>query len=389
MRKSLAQDFVAAAAALAPQIREARDELETARRMPASLASALAQAGMFQLGLPRSMGGPETDPLTSFRAIEELSRVDGSVGWCAMLSSGGSIFGGWLQAEVGRSLFGQPPDVRMAGSIRPEGRAISADGGYRVIGRWDYASGIDHANWLLCMCKVEDENGPRLTPEGAPETRMLLVPIGAVTVHDTWDVVGMRGTGSNDFVVDDVFVPMERTFSLSEPPQEAGPLYHPRLALVAPFLGASANLLGMARGAMDCFVELATQSGSTMSTTLLRDRPLVQTKVAEAEATIGAARAYVLDAVGTAWQAVCDDVPDPSSEIAQARLAITHGMWASVEAVDLLFHAAGTNAIHRKYPLERFFRDIHVAVQHVAGLPANLESAGQALLGLRPTGPGW
>ena len=140
---------------------------------------------------------------------------------------------------------------------------------------------------------------------------------------------------------------------------------------------------------MDSFVVLAAEAGSTMSTTLLRDRPLVQTKVAEAEAIIGAARAYVLDAVGAVWQAVCDDVPDPSSEITQARLAITHAMRESVEAVDLLFHAAGTNAIHQKYPLERFFRDIHVAVQHVAGLPSNFESAGQVLLGLRPKDPGW
>ena len=347
------------------------------------------EAGLFQLSLPRSMGGLETDPITSFRAVEELSKIDGSVGWCAMLSSGSAVLTGWLRADVGRSLFGQPPDFRLAGSIRPEGQAHKVDGGYRVRGRWNYASGIDHANWLLCTCKVEDGNGPRLTPAGTPETRTLLVPIGAVTVHDTWSVVGMCGTGSHDFVVDEVFVPMEHTFSFADPPQESGPLYHPRLVLVAIWSVTTANLLGMARGAMDSFVEIATKTGSTMSTTLLRDRPLVQAKVAEAEAIIGAARAYVLDAVGTAWQAVCDDVPDPSSEIAQARLAITHAMRESVKAVDLLFHAAGTNAIHRKYPLERFFRDIHVAVQHVAALPANLESAGQALLGLRPNDPGW
>ena len=389
MQKTLTHDFVAAATALAPQIREARDELETVRHLPASLAEALKQAGLLQLSLPRSMGGPETDPLTSFRAIEELSRLDGSVGWCAMLSSGSSVITGWLRADVGRSLFGQPPDFRMAGSIRPAGRAISVDGGYRVHGLWDYASGIDHANWLLCTCKVEDGNGPRLTPAGAPEIRMLLVPIGAVTVHDTWDVVGMRGTGSHDFVVDDVYVPMERTFSFSDPSQEPGPLYHPRFALAALWTVTAANLLGMARGAMDSFVELATEAASTMSATPLRDRPLVQTQVAEAEAKIGAARAYLFHAVGTAWQAVCDDVPDPSSEIAQARLAITHAMWESVKAVDLLFHAAGTNAIHRKYPIERSFRDIHVAVKHVAGLPSNFESAGQVLLGLRPKDPGW
>jgi alkylation response protein AidB-like acyl-CoA dehydrogenase len=277
----------------------------------------------------------------------------------------------------------------MAGSIRPEGEALLVDGGYRVRGHWDYASGINHANWLICTCKVVDASGPRLDADGAPETRTMLVPIEAVTVYDTWSVVGLQGTGSHDFEVDDVFVPVERTYFLFGPSQEAGPLYHPRFVMVHALTPLAGNALGMARGAMDAFVQLATGAGTTMSDTLLRDRPLVQTKVAEAEAIISAARAYLLDAVGTAWRAVCDGNPDPGREIALARLSITNAMRESVKAVDLLFHAAGTNAIHRKYPLERFFRDVHVAVQHVGGLPSNFDYAGQALLGLRPSDPGW
>ncbi len=127
-------DPVAAAAALAPKIREARDELDSARRLPKPLAEELDKAGLLQLSLPRSMGGPEFDPLISFHAIEELSRVDGSVGWCAMISSGSSVLAGWLKADVARSMFGQPPDFRLAGSLRPEGRAVNVDGGYRVSG---------------------------------------------------------------------------------------------------------------------------------------------------------------------------------------------------------------------------------------------------------------
>ena len=389
MRDTATHDYVAAAAALAPKIREAREELDSARRLPASLAQELNNAGLFQLALPRSMGGPESDPLTTFHAVEELSKVDGSVGWCSMLSNSCSLFAGWLRADVGQSMFGCPPDFRMAGSIRPEGKALLADGGYSVRGHWDYASGINHANWLICTCKVVDANGPRLNSDGAPETRTMLVPIEAVTVHDTWNVVGLQGTGSHDFEVEDVFVPAERSYFLYGPSQEAGPLYHPRFTMVHAWTPLAGNALGMARGAMDAFVQLATDAGTTMSDTLLRHRPLVQTKVAEAEAIISAARAYLLDAVGTAWRAACDGKPDPSREIAQARLSITNAMRESVKAVDLLFHAAGTNAIHRKYPLERFFRDIHVAVQHVGGLPSNFDSAGQALLGLRPSDPGW
>jgi alkylation response protein AidB-like acyl-CoA dehydrogenase len=389
VRSTVAEDVVAAAAALAPQIRAARDEMESARRLPASLVHALDQKGLFQLSLPRSMGGPETDPLTSFRAIEALSKADGAVGWCAMISSAQSHFAGWLRADVGRAMFGQPPDFRGSGSFRPLGEANPVDGGYRVRGRWDYASGIDHANWVTFNCKVVDDRGPRLSPAGAPESRMMLAPVAAAKILDTWDVVGMRGTGSNDFVLDNVFVPEEHTFPLYGPPEESGPLYNPRMSLVATWAITAGNSLGMARGAMDSFVELASTSGTTISKTLLRDRPTVQATVAEAEAIISAARAYLLDAVGTAWQATCDGVEDPVQELAQARLAITHAMRESVRAVDLLFHAAGTNAIHRKHPLERFFRDVHVAAQHGAGLLSNFESGGQALLGLRPSGVGW
>jgi alkylation response protein AidB-like acyl-CoA dehydrogenase len=199
----------------------------------------------------------------------------------------------------------------------------------------------------------------------------------------------MCGTGSHDFVLNDVFVPATHTLSLAEPPQETGPLYHPRLFLVSLWTATVGNALGMARGALDAFIELATSTSSTMSPALLRDRPLVQTRVAEAEAIVNAARAYIIDTVGTAWEMICADVSEPSREVAQARLAITHGMHEAVRAVDLVFHAAGTNAVYRKYPLERYFRDIHVAVQHAAGLPIHFESAGKVLLGLRPSDMGW
>lgn len=389
MSQPMSHDVVAAAIALLPHIHARRDELQTARCLPLPLVQALTQAGLFQLYLPRSMGGPEVPPLTAFRVVEELSKAEGSVGWCSMIASGVSIFSGWLRPEIGQELFGQPPDLRIAGSIRPEGKAYVVDGGYRVQGRWDFASGINHATWLFCTCSVIDGDVPRLTPVGTPELRHLFVPADAATIIDTWSVVGMCATGSHDFVVDDVFVPTSHTFTLSDPPQENGPLYHPRLVLVAVWTATAGNALGIARGAMDAFIELATHRGSTTSTTLLCNRPFVQSRVAEAEAMLSAARAYVMDAVGNAWEAVCAGKSDPGREIVQARLAITHGMQEAVRAVDVLFHAAGTNAVYRKCPLERYFRDVHTAVQHIAGLPMHYESAGKALLGLRPNDMGW
>ncbi len=389
MPDAMPHDAIAAAINLAPHIRAVREELEATRRVPPSLVQAINDAGLFQPYLPRAMGGSELPPLTVYRVIEEISKVDGSVGWCTMIASGVSLLSGWLRPDVGRALFGQPPDVRVAGSLRPEGQAYPVDGGYRIRGHWDFASGINHANWLLCTCAIMDGDTPRQTPAGAPATRVMLIPADAATIVDTWSVVGMCGTGSHDFIVDDVFVPAPHSFSLTEPPQAPGPLYHPRLLFVVLWTGTVANSLGIARGAMDAFIALATQARSTMSPTLLRDRALVQTQVAEAEAILSAARAYVLTSVGAAWEAVCAGVPDPSYEIAQARLAITHGMHEAVRVVDRLFHAAGTNAIYRKHGLERYFRDVHTAVQHAAGLPVHIESAGKVFLGLRPQDIGW
>ena len=387
--EAVSYDVVAAAGALVPQIRAARDEIERERRLPHDLVRAMAQAGLFRLHLPSSMGGPECDPLTAFRVIETLSAAEGAVGWCAMISSVIALFMSRLSTEVAVEMFGQPPDFRLAGSIRPEGEARAVGGGYRVRGRWNFASGVKHANWLFCSCKVMDVSGPQLTPVGLPVARVLLVPKSQVSVIDTWSVVGMRGTGSHDFVVDDVFVPQQRTFALLDSVSESNILYHPRLIMVSSGAATAATALGLARGAIDTFCHLAADTASTMSMAPLRDRALVQTRIAEAEAIVSSARAYVMSAVGAALEVVASGADDPSREIAQARLAMTHGMHEAVRATTLVFHAAGTNAVYDKNPLERYFRDVHVAVQHAVGRPENIEDAGKALLGLRPESIGW
>ena len=389
MSQVLSTDVVAAAQALVPHIRASRNEIETERGLPASLVQEMARAGLFQLHLPRSIGGLECDPLASIRVMETLAAAEGSVGWCASISSAISYLVARLPPQVGITLFGQPPDARLAGSLRPEGRSRRVEGGYRVSGRWDFASGVNHANWMYCSCVVEDDHGPCYTPEGIPMVRALMVPRDAVTVHDTWQVAGMRGTGSHDFEVDDVFVPHAHSLSVGDAVAHGGPLYHPRLLFIGAGAPTAGVALGLARGAIDTLRAMAANTASTMSTTALRDRPLVQRRVAEAEAMVGAARAYLLDAMGQVWEAVTTDVPDPSAEVAQARLAMTHAMHESVQAVDRVFHAAGTNAVYEKTPLERYFRDVHVAVQHAVGRPEQFESAGKVLLGLRPDDIGW
>lgn len=382
-------DVLAAALQLAPAVRAARADTEQIRQTPPALAAEITKAGIYQMYLPRSIGGPETPPLTAFRVVEELSKADGSVGWCAMIATALSMNVGRLPAKIGRELAGTPADYRGAGSARPGGRAWEVPGGYRVKGRWNFASGIQNANWLYCTCMMMDGDTPRLTSAGTPLLRAMWLPRESVTIVDTWSVIGMRGTGSQDFTVDDIVVPSRRSCLPDDPPTETGALYNGRAWYVHLWTPTAANALGIARGAIDSLAEIAATEASTMSANLLRDRPMVQARLAEAEAIVNAARAYVFDAVGRLWRTLCAGETPSDQAIAQARLALVHAMHESVRAVDKVFHAAGTNAIYTRLPLERAFRDVHVAVQHAAGLPGYFESAGKVLLGLRPGDPGW
>ncbi len=378
-----------AARALAPLVRELRDEGERLRHVPPAMSEALAQSGLLQMFLPRGIGGEETAPLVAFDAIEELSRADGSIGWCTMLASILTAFTGWLAPEVGRAMAGSPADLRMAGSIRPQGKARPVAGGYRIDGQWDFASGIHYARWLTCPCVVMDGDKPALTATGAPRTRIMWVPAEQATILDTWDVIGLRGTGSHDFVVKDLFVAEAYSSSLAEAPKHPGALYVPRMFFTWVWTVTVANAMGIARGAIDTFAAIATSKASTSSTQLLRDRPRVQAQTAHAEAALQSARAYVRNTVGEVWERVSRGETELDGPILQARLAITHGMHEAARAVDTAFHAAGTNAVYRKNHLERYFRDIHVTLQHGAALHQHFEAAGQALLGKRPVDPGW
>ena len=389
MTDTRTNDPVAAAIALAPQIKAAKDEIQAQSTLPNSLVKAMAEANLFQLFVPRSIGGPETDPITAFLAVEELSKVDGSVGWCSFVASAISIYSAWLPADVGQEMVDQPLDIRAAGAFRPTADARPLDGGYLIGGRWNYVSGSDHANWLVLNCNIVGDNGPVFDSQGGPVTRVMIVPRSVAIVEKTWHTLGMRGTGSNDVEIEETFGPNEHTCLLYEAAATDGPLYEPRTVTATGWTPFAAMGLGIARGAMDTFVRLATSSGSTTSPTLIRDRTAVQTVVGETEAIISGARAYALDAVGEMWESASRGDLDPGPQILQARLAITHAVRESVRAVDMLFYAAGTNAIHESNDLEQYFRDIHTAGQHIAALHSNFEYGGQLLLGLPHGASGW
>ena len=385
--------MVAAARALRPQILAARDELDQHRRLPASLVTAMDDAGLFRTYMPSSLGGLELDPVSAFRIVEELAMADGSVGWCCFIAGSLSLFTGWLDTTVAREMFGTPPTLRGAGSFRPLGTARITDGGYTVTGQWDFASGCLHANWLALNCVVADENGPRHHDggplKGLPVLRMMSVPREDARVIDNWSVIGLHGTGSNDVAVSDLFVPENRTFVLIDQPYDAAPLCTFRSAIAVTFTPLAGHTLGMARGAMNAFQELAGASATTMTMSLLRDRPPVQEVVGRTEAIISGARAYILDAAGTMWDAVQSGKEDLGEEVLQTRLAVTHAVHESARAIDMLYHASGTNAVRRSNLLERYFRDVHAAMMHAGGLLANFEQGGRVSLGLPPGAPGW
>src|SRR5579863_4788214 len=237
---------------LEPQIRAAADAIEEHRCLPPALARALMEAGVFRMGVPRSYGGPQLDPMAQVRVVEELSRIEGAVGWLSMISSAGSFLAAFLKPDAAQRLFGAVDSV-VAGQLRPPQRAEVTDGGYRVNGTFHFASGSSHASVMTCGCTIYENGRPRLTRSGHPEIRVMLVPAAKTKIVDVWDTTGMRGTGSNDFIVDDVFVRFDDCPSIGRP-QCADPLYSwPPLFLVS----HAGVPLGLARSALDFVGELS------------------------------------------------------------------------------------------------------------------------------------
>jgi alkylation response protein AidB-like acyl-CoA dehydrogenase len=377
--------ILAGARALLPRIRAAAEEIERGRRLPLPLVQAMKDAGIFRMPMPRIWGGPELDPLTQVRVVEELSYADPSVGWCAMIGADGGYFSAFLEDAVGRALY---PDLDLvtASSTRPTGRAIVVDGGYRVGGRWQFSSGCQHSAYLVGNCFVFDDRGQRFLADGSPETRLCYLTADQCQILDTWTTTGLRGRGSHDFAAEDVFVPAERTFNTrTSPVLRDGPLYAWSFMFVVNGAGVP---LGAARAAIDALLDLAA-SKQTLAGTGLRDEAWVRTAVARADTLVGGARGYVYDALGEFWDVLLKgDVPTLRQR-ARFRLTLAGASQLCVEAVDLMYQAAGGSSIYATNPLDRLFRDVHTVHQHITNAPKVFEVAGQMLLGQEPGLPGW
>jgi len=377
------EELLAAVRALEPEIRQAAEMMETERRLPAALARVLMEAGIFRMGVPRAYGGPELDPVGQVRVVEELSRIEGSVGWLSMISSAGSFLAAFLAPPVAERLFA-PIDSVVAGNLRPPQRADTTDGGYRVNGRFRFGSGCHHASVMACGCVVYQDGEPQTTRRGEPHIRVMLVPKSKVTIIDVWHTTGMRGTGSNDYIVDNVFVPSEESPSMAEAPFCPGPLYRfPQLFLVS----HAGVPLGIARSALDFVLELSTRKELSAGRGLMRDDTLVQETVAWAEAHLGAARAFVYSTLEELWATLTKGERPTSHQHAQYRLMITYSHQAAKEVVSTLYDLAATSSIFRGNRLERGMRDILTACQHRVVHPKMYRPAGRLLLGLNADEP--
>jgi alkylation response protein AidB-like acyl-CoA dehydrogenase len=363
---------------LIPRIRTRSDEIERLRRLPLDLVDELARAGVFRLLVPRALGGHDVPSLLA--AIEEVSAADGSTGWCAMIGATSGLVAGYLEPAVARDLYGGAGAIS-GGAFAPRGSARLDGDFYVANGRWPFASGCEHCTVLMGGCVIVEGGKPKLDANGVAQSRMLLFLPSQATIHDTWDVAGLRGTGSHDIEIKELAVPASRSVSLtSDAPRATGALYRfPVFGLLA--LGIAAVAIGIARRSIEELQSLAVDKTPTGSRRRLAERGAVQSDVARAMAEVESARAYLVDVVGAAEEEADAGALSVSTR-ASLRLAATHATMSAAAAVDRMYDAGGGTSIYARSPLQRCFRDVHVATQHVMVAPPTLELAGRVLLGL-------
>ncbi len=381
-----ASDPAARARELAPRLRDRADEIEAARRLPVDVHRDLAGAGFYRCWAPRECGGLELPVWPVAEAFETLAQADGSVAWCTFIACTSATALATLPEASARAVFAPPETTLLSGVFAPLGSADREGDAFRVNGRWPFGSGTLNADWVLAGCRLL-ENGAAMTRAGgAPRTHMVLVPAREVEFLDTWHVSGLCGTGSTDFALRDVRVPTERVVGyLRERPPDRPLFRFPNFTLLA--LGIGMVGLGLARAAIDELVALAGAKRPTGSSRTLAERPAAQSAVAESEAELRSARAFLRDCVDAAWRRAAAGDAVPLELRRDLRLATTHAARVSARIAHRMYDLGGATSIYKKSPLQRIFRDAHVATQHLMVAPPTLELTGRMLLGL-PTDTG-
>src|SRR5438270_6856255 len=301
------RSVIARAAEIASAVAAASDEIESSRRLPAALLDQLHEAKLFRLLLPRSSNGFETDPVTFFQVIEVIARAAPSTAWCLSQAGGCAMSAAYLDLPVAHAIFGSDPRAVLAWGPGPRVKAIECDGGYRVTGVWAFASGGRDATWLGAHCPIFKADGsPRLEANGVQEERTMLVRTEDVEWTDIWNTVGLRGTASDQFALNDFFVRADHSITreFDRECRESGPLY--RMGSGTCYqVGFAGVACGIARGALDCFIDVARNKVPRGAKSPLRDNAVVQSGLAQSEVNLRAARGYVLQSMADIWKHLC------------------------------------------------------------------------------------
>jgi indole-3-acetate monooxygenase len=370
-------EYLDAIEKLAPFVEEHRASFDRDRRLPDTVFRALAEAGLFRLWLPAAMGGPELSLAEFMRVVEAASAMDGSIGWIVANGGGMSRVGGYLPESIAGEWFDDPLAfiVSATGAI---GSAQPVAGGYRVTGRWPFGSGASHASRFMGLAAVRDSSDKSQPPVCCYFARE------QVTIHDTWHVSGLRGTGSSDFEVKDAFVPADHTHDFIAPsPTQPGIIYRIPGLSIFPW-SITGTSLGIAGGAMAAFMKQAMQGKPRPGTTKLVDREMVHSVVGRAEAVAGAARAFLKDAMTELLTALDEEGDRLLRARARLRIACAYAAEGSLSIVQTLTTEAGASSIFESSRLERAGRDINAAVKHIAMSPQSYIVAGRLRLGLDP-----
>ena len=368
-----------AARHLVPMIRAQADEIDRTRCLPRPVFEAIYDAGLFRLGMPRAIGGLQADLPTHVRVIEELAKADASTAWVINQNAVFATLAARLPEAVARAIWIDVPRSVASNTPAPTAQAVVVPGGYRVTGKQGFSTGCRHASWIASQAQVIENGQPR-SRDGKPEVRYCFVPVAQVELIDTWNVRGMRGTGTHHFAIEDVFVPAERSvLARGATVLDDGALYRGPFTLHFA-AGDAAVALATARGFMDEFYTLAGSKAPRASPGLLRDQSIPQHAIGQAEATLRSARAFLMEAVDDMWREATAG-PVGTEARARLRLAATHGIRAAAEAIGSLYPLCGASIIFEGSRMHRSFQDIHVMTQHVQARLSHYELVGQFWLG--------
>lgn len=376
-------DMIETAKGLRAEIESYSEEGQQLRRLPDGLTRAFKRHGIFGMARPVEYGGLGADLITTMRTVEEISIADASAGWCAAIGSG-SIGTPGISDAVAREIL--KPGIAICGVGSPSGRAVPVEGGYRITGRWAYASGCQNSEWMFMGNIVFEGDKPRIAPNGMPEFRVAVLPTTEIEILDTWHVFGLRATGSHDVTVNDLFVAEERTAAVSlGGPAGSTPGAIPMFTLFG--LALAPVALGAARRAIDELLSLAQNKTPLFAPSKLQEKAVAQHEIARAEGMLQGGRAFLYEAVGALLERSARGEAIDMEMRARIKLAVTHAVDCAAQAAGIAYRQGGGTSNYESSVLQRCLRDVNAVTQHFMVSPANYETVGRVLMGLEPGTP--